>query len=117
MDASQLTKLLIVPNNENLFSFLPIVLRSILQITPTTAFHQTLQLLSALRLLSQVLSLLPCLTGPAGEAIAPGTPCSRRGNSLPPQAQNTISEQTERNGRDRRPREGTVTYTQTSLKN
>lgn len=45
-----------------LFVFSPTVLRSILQITLTTAFHQTLQLLWALLLLSQVLYLKPVLS-------------------------------------------------------
>lgn len=70
--------------------FLPTVLRSILQITLTTAFHPTLQLLLALRLLSQVLywdshSVMRLVL--EGDSLLT-LPSLVGGNSLPPEAQN-----------------------------
>lgn len=84
--------------------FLPTVLRSILQITLTTAFHQTLQLLLALLHLSQVRYRKPTASEcQLIERFPLYASCAAGGNSLPPKTQNRVfpNRPIGRGGRDR----------------
>lgn len=103
------------PMNEGLFIFfLPTVLRSILQITLTTAFHQTLQLLLALPRLCQV----QYHKSTASECqfmewFPPYTSCATRWKLTPSKSsKQSISGQIGRGGRDRLPYDGEVIYIQ-----
>lgn len=96
--------------------FLPTVLRSILQITLTTAFHQTLQLLLALLHLSQVWYRKPTASWvSAYRTVSPLRFLCCWGKLTPSKnSKQSVSEQTNRKGWERqtRPCDGEVIYIQ-----